>query len=102
MESGVVLASWFKDEILRIFRLLTESQKDRDLRQAAEWIDQQGGTVRARDLVSRRRDIQNTEQAESLLQSLVNEGFGSCRMVASGERGGRPTMEFRLFAVNAD
>ena len=100
MESGITLASWFKDETQRIYHLLTESQGDRDLRQAAEWIRQHGGTVRARDLVSGRRDIRDVEQADDLLQRLVNAGFGYWRMVASGERGGRPTMEFSLF--NAD
>lgn len=89
--------SAFKDETQRIYHLLTESQSDRDLRQAAEWIRQHGGTVRARDLVSGRRDIIDVEQADDLLQRLVNAGFGSWRMVASGERGGRPTMEFSLF-----
>ena len=100
MASGVTLASWFKDETQRIYRLLTESQDDRDLRQAADWIRQHGGTVRARDLVSGRRDIADSEQADDLLQRLVTAGLGSWRMVASGERGGRPTMEFSLH--NAD
>ena len=102
MASGITLASWFKDETQRIYRLLKESQGDHDLRQAAHWIEQQGGTVRARDLVSGRRDIADSEQAESLLHQLVNAGFGSWNRVQSGERGGRPTMEFSLYPVHAD
>jgi hypothetical protein len=100
MTSGITLASWFKDETQRIYHLLTESQGDRDLRQAAEWIRQHGGTVRARDLVSGRRDITDVEQADDLLQQLVKAEFGFWRMVASGERGGQPTMECCL--QNAD
>lgn len=102
MVSGVTLASWFKDEIQRIYRLLKESQGDRDLRQAAQWIEQQGGTIRARDLVSGRRDITDAEQADDLLQRLVNAGFGSWKRVQSGERGGRSTIEFSLYPVHAD
>ena len=102
MTSGITLASWFKDETQRVYRLLTESQDNRDLRQVAEWIQQHGGTVRARDLVSGRRDIESTEQADDLLQQLVENHFGSWRTVGSTERGGRPTREFSLFAVIAD
>ena len=99
MTSGITLATWFKDETLRVYRLLTESQDSRDLRQAAEWIQQRGGTVRARDLVSGRKGIESTEQADDLLQRLVDNDFGSWSPVPSTERGGRPTREFTLFAV---
>jgi len=102
MTSGITLASCFKDETQRVYRLLTESKDSRDLRQVAEWIQQHGGTVRARDLVSGRRDIESTEQADDLLQRLVENHFGSWRTVGSTERGGRPTREFSLFAVTAD
>lgn len=102
MTSGITLATWFKDETQRIYRLLKESQSDRDLRQAAHWNEQHGGTVRARDLVSGRRDITDAEQADDLLQRLVNAGFGMWKRVQSGERGGRSTMEFSLYPVHAD
>jgi len=53
--------------------------------------------------VSGRRDIESTEQADDLLQRLVENHFGSWRTVVSTERGGRPTREFSLFAaVDAD
>ncbi len=102
MSAGVTLATWFKNETERVYRLLTEPKNDRDLRQAAHWIEQQGGTVRTRDLVSGRRDITDSEEADSLLQRLVNAGFGSWKRVQSTERGGRPTMEFKLYPVCAD
>ena len=98
MRDGITLANWFKDETQRVYQLLTESQDSRYLRQVAEWIQQRGGTVRARDLVSGRRDIESTEQADELLQRLVENHFGSWRTVAPTERGGRPTRELMLFA----
>ena len=98
MRDGITLATWFKDETQRVYRLLTESQDSRELRQAAEWIQQRGGIVRARDLVAGRRDIADIDQAETILQRLVESHFGTWKSVASTERGGRPTREFTLFA----
>lgn len=98
MHAGITLGSWFKDETQRVYQLMKESQDSRELRQAAEWIQQRGGTVRARELVSDRRDIHDNEQAENLLQRLVDNDFGQWQSVSTTERGGRPTREFRLFA----
>ena len=97
MRAGVTLATWFKDETERVYRLLAENKEDRDLRQAANWIAQKGGTIRARDLVSGRRDIKTIAEAEALLHLLVDARFGFWKQVPAGERGGRATMEFKLF-----
>lgn len=97
MQVGITLATWFKDETQRIYRLLTESSEARYFRQVAEWIEHHGGTIRSRDVVAGRRDIETAEQADDLLQGMVNAGFGSWRMIPSGDRGGRATREFVLF-----
>jgi hypothetical protein len=79
MRAAIVLAEWFKTETLRIGRLLSESDEARELRHLAGWIRLYGGTITARDLFRNRRDIQTTEQAESLLIELVTAGLGSWR-----------------------
>ena len=103
MRAGVTLATWFKNETERVYRLLAEDKDDRNLRQAANWIEQRGGTIRVRDLVSGRRDIKTVAEAESLLHQLEKAGFGFWKQVPAGELGGRATMEFTLFeAANED
>jgi hypothetical protein len=79
IQAAINLAEWFKDEALRIGRLLTEPDELRQSRHLASWIHSQGGVITARDLCRKRRDIQTTEQAESLLIALVAGGFGSWR-----------------------
>jgi hypothetical protein len=103
MRAGVILATWFKNETERVYRLLAEDKDDRNLRQAANWIEQKGGTIRVRDLVSGRRDLKTVAEAESLLHQLVKARFGFWKQVPAGELGGRATMEFTLFeAANED
>jgi hypothetical protein len=79
MQSAINLAEWFKNETLRIGRLLSEPDDVRQMRHLANWIHSHGGTITARDLCRNRRDIQTTEQAESLLIQLVATGRGSWR-----------------------
>jgi hypothetical protein len=79
MQTAINLAEWFKHETLRIGRLLAEPDELRQSRHLASWLHSQGGTITARDLFRKRRDIQTTEQAESLLIELVAAGFGSWR-----------------------
>ncbi len=76
MRSAIVLAEWFKDEALRIERLLSESDDTRQQRELADWIRSHGGTITARNLCKNRRDIQTSEEADSLLVQLVAAGWG--------------------------
>lgn len=99
MQAALELAQWFKNETQRIYRLLTVSPAERRLQQVAEWIERRGGIVRPRDLVTGRRDVSSADEADWLIQELVTAGFGERRYVQSGERGGRPTVEFRLFEL---
>jgi hypothetical protein len=77
MQSAINLGEWFKDEVLRIGRMLIEPEDERDAKQLAGWIQSQGGRITARDLCRMRRDIISTTQAESSLIQLVELGFGA-------------------------
>lgn len=99
MQAAVTLATWFKNETQRIYRLLTVSPAERHLQQVVEWIERRGGVVRARDLVTGRKDVADAQQADKLIHELVAAGYGERRYVPSGERGGRPTVEFCLFEL---
>jgi hypothetical protein len=79
MNAAVNLAEWFKNETLRIGRLLTEPDEIRQSRHLASWIESQGGVITARDLCRCRRDIATSDQAELLLMKLVELKLGSWR-----------------------
>ncbi len=76
MSAAVRLGEWFKSEHLRIERLLTEPEELRELRHLADWICSRGGTISARDLCKSRRDIETSDDAETLLLRLVAAGAG--------------------------
>ncbi|QDT50425.1 hypothetical protein Pan258_44840 [Symmachiella dynata] len=98
MAAGIAVAEWFKAETERIQTLLSESEREGELRSLAEWIRLHGGTARPSDLVSNRRDTETVSHAELKLQSLVSAGLGQWRNVPPGPRGGRPTREFVLLS----
>jgi len=77
MAAAVTMTEWFKTECLRINRLLTEPDEEREARHLTEWIRGQGGRITARDLCRRRRDIESTEEAESKLVYLASIQAGS-------------------------
>ena len=95
MQTGVTLATWFKHETERVYKVLSESAGQRRLRQIADWIRQRGGRVRSREVVAGRRDVANSDDADELLATLVSKGFGRWDSVR-GERG-PGTREFVLF-----
>ena len=94
MQAGVTLATWFKNEIERVYHMLSESQEQRQLTQLVEWIKARGGRVRARDVVAGRRDIKTADAADELLTTLANAGYG--RWENAGGQRGREAREFVL------
>lgn len=76
MLSAIRLGEWLKGETLRIGRMLVESESLREAKHLATWIASQGGRITARDFCKLRRDIVNSDVAESKLMELVELGFG--------------------------
>ena len=93
MQAAINLGEWFKDETLRINRLLTEPTDQREIQELATWIQSQGGKITARDLCKARRDIPTSEEAEEKLIQLVDLGFGEWK-------GTHKSREFILFVQN--
>jgi hypothetical protein len=50
VDSAIELAEWFKREALRVLRLFSESDEDRDRRRLLDLIDRKGGRVTPRDV----------------------------------------------------
>ena len=72
MLAAVQMTEWFKSECLRITRLLTEADEEREARHLIDWIRHQGGRITARDLCRNRRDIESSDEAETQLVYLVS------------------------------
>ena len=77
MQAAINLGEWFKNETLRIGRILVEPEVIREARHLAMWIQAQGGRITARNLCKLRRDIVSSEDAELKLMKLVELEFGT-------------------------
>jgi hypothetical protein len=97
MSAGIELARWFGNEAKRTYEVLRESDDEQELRQLAELIDAQGGSVRVRDW-QRQRKHTNSEAAEEDLQRLLDAGYGSWGFAPTSADGGRPSRVFTLHA----
>ena len=96
MEAAIVLASWFKQETVRVYRRLTEGGTEQRLRELAEWIqNKHGGTVGAREVQQGRWKMDTSAEANAVLQELVNENHGEWILSEPGRRG-QPTRRFCL------
>ncbi len=71
------MGEWFKNETLRIGRILVEPDVIREARHLAMWIQARGGRITASVLNDSRRDIVNNEDAELKLMKLVELEFGT-------------------------
>jgi hypothetical protein len=77
MQAAINLSEWFKNETLRIGRILVEPDVIREARHLATWIQARGGRITASVLNDSRRDIVNNEDAELKLMKLVELEFGT-------------------------
>lgn len=81
VERAIKISKWSLLEAHRIYRLLTEPDEVRELRQIAGWLRYRGGCMTARDVARNRRDIETTAHAESVLIQLVKAGLGTWRNI---------------------
>jgi len=93
---GVTLARWFGYEGRRIYRVLAESDVERDRRQLIEMIQRRGGRISVRDLTRNCRNYPTTDLAEAALMELVEGGAGRWEPVPSPTTGGHASREFCL------
>jgi hypothetical protein len=99
MNTGIVLAKWFKHEARRVYAMLDESDAERDRRRLVEWIGRKGGTVTARDVQQGCRWLREPGAAEVALEELAKAGHGTWEQSPAGQRG-QPTRRFKLSTVS--
>jgi hypothetical protein len=103
IRAGVALVGWFGDEARRVYRMLAESDDDRDGRRLVEWIAAKGGTVTARDLARGPLEYRgDPERAEKALRDLVAAGVAEWVRDDHGPKGGRPATRVRLVSRRGD
>lgn len=94
--AGIRLAEWFASEAERVYRVLGESEEDRQRREVLDLIQRRGGGLTPNELRKRCRRFTTNEEAELYLAGLVKSGLGTWHEVEHGPKGGRPAIEFRL------
>lgn len=96
MRAGIEVVRWFAQELRRIDARLNETAHEHELRVLDEWARGQGAPVSARDVARRLRAYQgDSARAESMLEALAAQGFGSFDWSEPDQTGGRPAKLYR-------
>ena len=99
--AGVTLSRWFGHEATRVYRMLVETDEERDRRRLVELIGRKGGTISARELVQSSRAYRTVADANAALDALAEAGAGRWEQQGPRTRGGRPARIFRLNSPTA-
>ena len=97
MLAGITLAQWFGNEARRIYRMLRETNQQRETRKLIEYLRKKNGHITVRELTRGPQQYrESAEKAEAALNELVRQGYGHWVDRPPTENGGRPTREFHL------
>lgn len=96
VRAGVALSDWFGYEGRRVYKMLSQTEGERQQQQLVDWINNKGGVVTAREVQQGHGRIKNADQAEAALQDLVAAGLGDWEAQPTSPSGGRPTRKFVL------
>lgn len=95
MESAILLVEWFKREAKRVYRILNESDEEREQRRLVEWLTSRGKPLTSREVQMGCRWLRQPSEAEQALIALQQAGLGVWENSPAGARG-KPTRRFRL------
>ena len=94
--AGITLSEWFGSEARRVYGTFAEDDEAREQRELIEWIRRRGGKVSVRELQQGRRECRSSDDAEALLNGLVQGEHGTWQPVPTTKQGGRPSRIFQL------
>lgn len=77
MVSAIRLVEWFKNESLRVYAMLGETDKEREERRLVEWIEGRGGNVSVSEFQRGPRSVRGPGIAKKELDRLVASGYGT-------------------------
>ncbi|MEZ6141712.1 MAG: DUF3987 domain-containing protein [Zavarzinella sp.] len=98
MQYAIELAEWFRNETLRVYYLLDHPDEVKvvsQLDQLSHWIRKQGGRVSIRD-VQRKKNMKTAQEAEQLLNSMVEADKGYWEESVGTGVGRKPARHFVL------
>lgn len=95
MASGIRLAQWFKNEAMRVYAMMAETDGEEANRRLAEWVDRNGGYTTAREVQQKCRWLKEAGRAEKALQALVDARLGDWETTGEAQKG-RPGRRFML------
>ena len=72
--AAIRLVEWFKHETKRVYAMLAGAENESTHAKIVDWIKKEGRSVTARELQKGMRGIRDTEEATTILQSLVESG----------------------------
>lgn len=96
MAAGIALANWFKNEAMRVYAMLEETEEQHEQRRLLQWISRKGGQVTVRQVQRGYRRLRDPGAAENALEELVKQGLGKWVARPPGAQGGRFTRVFFL------
>jgi hypothetical protein len=96
MRAGIALAEWFKQETVRVYAILDETEGDRDQRRLVEWLQRHGGKATVRQVQAGCRWLRASGAAEEALNDLRKAGLGDWQTTEPAKGGGRSGMVFCL------
>jgi Protein of unknown function (DUF3987) len=100
--AAITLSEWFGNEARRVYGMLAEDDEDREHRELVEWIRRRGGEISVRHFQQGRRDCKSADDAEAMLNALVNAGLGAWYTDTHDGGPGRPVHVFRLSTASTD
>jgi hypothetical protein len=90
--NGIALTRWFAGEMLRVYKVSTETDEEAERRELKALIRRLGGRATPREIKEHSRKYPTSEAAEAAIERLlVNNADGSWDIDRTGKRGRPPT-----------
>ena len=101
MQRAIRLTQWHVRETQRFYEWIHELTIDSQDQRVLEWIRKKGGEVTPRDLARGIWQFRGkTDEAEAVLQRLVEARCGTWENIPSSQKGGKPKRVFRVRDVH--
>lgn len=101
--AGINLSQWFGNETRRVYAMLSNADAEHETAELVNLIQSKAGRVTVRQLMqASRRYRGKADDAEAVLQGLVDDGRGDWITESPRRTGGRPAKIFQLRSGNGN
>jgi hypothetical protein len=95
---GILLVNWFKNEAIRIYAMLDQTEPQQEASRLLEWLQKRGGGATVREVQQGCRWLRGSGQAEAALNALAGAGHGTWAS-KPGQPAGKKVGRFVLTAL---